>query len=222
MPRLLTISSLFPNPAQPVHGTFVAQRLQRLLELPRFDGSVIAPVPWFPRAWPWPGRYAQLAAVPRSHDWLGEVVHHPRFATVPALGKYVAPLSMAWGMRGVFRQTVAQRNVDVIDAHYLYPDGVAAAVLARAAGLPYVLTARGTDVNVLLQMPVPQRWLRWSFAGASAVIGVSEALTTKMRPHVPASVPLLTLRNGVDLDHFAPTTEDVVDVGTAGTKPRSR
>ena len=42
-----------------------------------------------------------------------------------------------------------QGEVDAIDAHYLYPDGVAAVWLGRRLGLPVVLTARGTDVSLI-------------------------------------------------------------------------
>ncbi len=38
-------------------------------------------------------------------------------------------------------------TIDLIDAHYLYPDGVAAVALGRAFGKPVVVTARGSDVT---------------------------------------------------------------------------
>ena len=36
---------------------------------------------------------------------------------------------------------------DLIDAHYVYPDGVAAVALGRAFRKPVVLTARGSDIT---------------------------------------------------------------------------
>ena len=47
------------------------------------------------------------------------------------------------------RQIAAGRDFDLIDAHYFYPDGVAAVLLGRALGRPVVVTARGSDLNVI-------------------------------------------------------------------------
>ena len=45
-------------------------------------------------------------------------------------------------------------DFDLIDAHYFYPDGVAAAMLARRLGKPFVVTARGSDINRIAQLDV--------------------------------------------------------------------
>jgi hypothetical protein len=46
-------------------------------------------------------------------------------------------------------------DFDVIDAHYYYPDGVAAAILASWFGKPFVITARGSDLTLLPEYPCP-------------------------------------------------------------------
>ena len=53
---------------------------------------------------------------------------------------------------------------DLIDAHYLYPDGVAAVALGAAFGKPVVLTARGSDVTQLPDHAGPRRMIRWAMA----------------------------------------------------------
>ena len=56
-------------------------------------------------------------------------------------------------------------DFDVIDAHYYYPDGVAAAILASWFGKPFVdYTARGSDLTLLPEYPVPRRWIQWAEA----------------------------------------------------------
>ena len=47
------------------------------------------------------------------------------------------------------------KNFDLIDAHYVYPDGVAAAWLGVALGKPVIITARGTDLHLIANYRVP-------------------------------------------------------------------
>ena len=64
------------------------------------------------------------------------------------MGTAIKPLALALGALGAARELLNDGwSCDVIDAHYLYPDGVAAAILSRRLGRPFVLTARGSDVN---------------------------------------------------------------------------
>jgi len=95
-------------------------------------------------------------------------------------------------------------DIDLIDAHYLYPDGVAAALMARALGKPFVLSARGTDVNVLARLPGPMRRIQKAIESSSGVITVSAALKASL---VALGVPedrITVLRNGVDPSLFRP------------------
>jgi glycosyltransferase involved in cell wall biosynthesis len=95
-------------------------------------------------------------------------------------------------------------DFDLIDAHYYYPDGVAAALLAQWFGKPLTITARGTDLNLIPQYPLPRRMIEWAARRAAGSIGVCAALMDVLRGwgHDPAK--LHTLRNGVDLERFRP------------------
>jgi glycosyltransferase involved in cell wall biosynthesis len=53
---------------------------------------------------------------------------------------YLATAPMA------IRRTLAARSYDLIHAHFLLPDGLLALRAARRAGIPYVVTAHGSDV----------------------------------------------------------------------------
>ena len=93
---------------------------------------------------------------------------------------------------------------DLIDAHYLYPDGVAATWLGRHFGKPVVVTARGSDVTQLPDEPVPRRLIQRAMAEAEALISVSAGLKEAMvRLGAPAE-KVTVLRNGVDLHLFRP------------------
>jgi glycosyltransferase involved in cell wall biosynthesis len=101
-------------------------------------------------------------------------------------------------------------DFDVIDAHYYYPDGVAAALLAKWLRKPLTITARGTDLNLIPQYTLPRRMMKWAASKAQASIGVSSALVDVLRGWGVDEQRLHVMRNGVDLDRFKPLPQTEV------------
>ena len=203
-PRVLAFSSLFPSAARPRHGIFVETRLRQLVRDCGVDVRVIAPVPWFPSRAEVFGAYAQFAATPRREVRPGGLsVAHPRYLMLPKFGVPFQPDSMALAAAPEVRVLARSGWVpDIIDAHYLYPDGVAAALLAERLQLPFVMTARGTDVNVLGRIPATARRIVWAARRAAAVIAVSSRLKEALVAMGVEETKVVVLRNGVDLDVF--------------------
>lgn len=202
--KLLTFSTLYPNREQPTHGVFVERRLLELVRTGRVTARVVAPVPWFPFRSARFGQYATLARVPGSEERSGLTVHHPRYPLVPKLGMTVAPALMALAVLPLLRRLHAAAAFELIDAHYFYPDGVAAALLGRWLQVPVAITARGSDVNLIGGFAAQRRMILWAARRATAVIAVSQALRRALIELgcQPASVHVL--RNGVDLESFRP------------------
>lgn len=203
--RLLTFTTLYPNAEQPHHGVFVENRLRHLLAGGAVESRVIAPVPWFPLSSPRFGSYAINARVPRIEERYGIAIEHPRYGLPPKIGMLPAPLLLYWGARrAVHRLRRSGYDFDVIDAHYFYPDGVAAALLAREFGKPLVITARGTDINLIPQYAIPRWMIQWAAGQASAMITVCAALKTTLTELDVPDERITVLRNGVDLQTFHP------------------
>lgn len=206
--KVLTFSTLFPSSVRPGHGIFVETRLRELVKSGEVESRVIAPVPWFPSSHPRWGDYARFAATPAREQRNGLDVLHPRYLLLPKVGMTTAPLTLALGARAAVKRLIDEGfDFDVIDAHYYYPDGVAAALLARWFGKPLTVTARGSDVNLIGQHALPRRFMQWASQVASASIGVSQALVDRMRELGLGSARQLTLRNGVDLTRFQPPAD---------------
>jgi glycosyltransferase involved in cell wall biosynthesis len=100
-------------------------------------------------------------------------------------------------------------DFDLVDAHYYYPDGVAAGLLARKLGKPFVVTARGTDLNLMPQYRHPRRLILETAERASASIGVCSALMDSLAELGASRDKLHVFRNGVDLDRFVPEERQV-------------
>lgn len=202
--RLLVFTSLYPNAVMPRHGVFVEERLRHLVDSGRVSATVVAPVPWFPFGHPRFGTYAAYAKVPERERRCGIDILHPRYPVIPKIGMNIAPLLMYRWLLPVLRKQIDLETFDLIDAHYFYPDGVAATKLGAALGKPVVITARGSDLNVIPRHRLPRRQIQKTAARAAAVITVSEALKRRAEALGVESGRISVLRNGVDLERFRP------------------
>jgi teichuronic acid biosynthesis glycosyltransferase TuaC len=207
--KLLTFSTLFPNAEQPNHGIFVETRLRYLLASGQAQARVVAPIPWFPSSNPRFGSYSRFAKVPKSDQRHGIDIVHPRFASVPKIGMTMAPMLLAQAVKPVIGRIIDEGyDFDVLDAHYFYPDGVAAVMLGKYFNKPVVITARGTDINLIPQFRLPRKMILWAAENASGVVTVCNALKDEMVGLGVAADKITPLRNGVDLQRFQPMDRD--------------
>ena len=203
--RTLLFSTLYPSSVRPVHGIFVETRLRELLKSGEVETKVVAPVPWFPFKAKVFGEYAQFASTPEFETRNGIEVHHPSYFLPPKVGMNVAPYTLARAALPTIRKLISEGyDFDLIDAHYYYPDGVAASFIAKALGKPFVVTARGTDLNLIPEYEKPRKLILETAERASASIGVCKALMDRLAELGADPAKLHTLRNGVDLERFKP------------------
>jgi len=204
--KLLTFSSLFPNTVKPSHGIFVETRLRYLLASGKATSRVVAPVPWFPSSHPRFGDYAAFSKVPTNEVRYGIEVSHPRYMVIPKVGMTAAPWLMAQACKKEIGRILDEGyDFDAIDAHYFYPDGVAAVMLGKYFNKPVVITARGTDINLIPQYALPKKQLMWAASNAAGMITVCNALREEMIGLGIDGERIVALRNGVDLQRFQPT-----------------
>jgi glycosyltransferase involved in cell wall biosynthesis len=167
--------------------------------------KVVAPVPWFPFKGERFGDYGLFAATPRFEHRNGLDVHHPRYFLPPKVGMNIAPHTMAMAAMPVIKKLMQDGfDFDLIDAHYYYPDGVAAGIIAKKLGKPFVVTARGTDLNLIPEYAYPRKLILQTAQAASGSIGVCKALMDSLQALGADPAKLHTLRNGVDLQRFVP------------------
>lgn len=207
--KILTFSTLYPHAARPRHGIFVETRLRHLLASGKVEAKVVAPVPWFPSRNAKFGGYAVSARAPQIERRHGIDVLHPRYLAVPKVGMSVAPFLLAAGAYAAAKGLLqGGYRFDLVDAHYFYPDGVAAAMLGRRLGVPVVITARGTDVNLLPRFAIPRRLIVWAARNAAALVTVSAALKAVLTRLGVDAGKICVLRNGVDTRLFHPVDRE--------------
>lgn len=207
--KTLLFSTLYPSSARPIHGIFVETRLRELLKSGRVQTQVVAPVPWFPWTNARFGEYARMAATPHHEVRHGIEVHHPRYFLPPKVGQNIAPYVLAAGALPTIRRLIQQGfDFDLIDAHFFYPDGVAASLIAAKLGKPFVCTARGSDINLYRQFAVPRRHLERTLRASAANVGVSADLVHQMIGLGAPAEKCHVMRNGVDLQRFNIVTRE--------------
>lgn len=213
MPRLiktLLFSTLFPSAVRAVHGIFVETRLRELLKTGEVETKVVAPVPWFPFSGQRFGEYGLFAATPGFEHRNGIDVFHPRYFLPPKIGMNLAPHTLAACAMPTIRKLLQDGfDFDLIDAHYYYPDGVAAGIIAKQLGKPFIVTARGTDLNLIPQHTYPRKLIIQTAAAAFASIGVCKALMDSLSGLGAEQTKLHVFRNGVDLDRFQPEEQSL-------------
>jgi teichuronic acid biosynthesis glycosyltransferase TuaC len=203
--RLLTFSTLYPNDQQPNHGIFVENRLRHLVASGEVRSAVVAPVPWFPSGAAMFGAWAIHARTARRESRHRLEVYHPRYLAIPKLGMSVSPWLLYRATLPVIRRLcAAQEPPNAIDAHYVYPDGVAATWLGKRLGLPVVITARGTDINLIPRHAVPRWLIQRAIRDAAALIAVSGALKQALVGLGAPPEKVTVLRNGVETTLFHP------------------
>lgn len=208
--KILTFSTLFPNAVATNHGLFVERRLQQLLASAggSVQARVMAPVPWFPFSGRVFGEYAGYSQVPPHETRDGLAITHPRFPVIPKLGMSIAPLLLYQAVRPRVRELLESGyDFDLIDAHYYYPDGVAAVLLGRHFDRPVTITARGTDINLLPNYRLPRRQILWAARHAGHSITVSGALRDRLVALGADPGRVTVLRNGVDAGLFHPAAD---------------
>jgi teichuronic acid biosynthesis glycosyltransferase TuaC len=197
--RVLLFSTVFPNAAQPHHGVFVRERMRGLPA--DVEVRVVAPTPWFPFvAGLRPGFRPE---VPREEVQDGVQVLHPRFLSFPGLFKCLDGLLMFLSALPTVIRLRRDFRFEMIDAHFVYPEGLAAALLGLVLRVPVTITLRGM-LPLLVPFRLRRPQLRFALRRAARVIAVSESLK---RDAVALGVPAEKVRvieNGIDPALFRP------------------
>jgi teichuronic acid biosynthesis glycosyltransferase TuaC len=163
--------------------------------------KVIAPIPVLDYSNP-KGKLLRSRPFPLSR-WDGPVeVFHPRWV-FPPHGTPLNVLCLATRLQILLRRIRREFAFDLIDAHFGYPEGAAAALLAAAAGVPFTITLRGNE-TMFAGFRYRRDAMRRAFRRAGRVIAVSEDLRQFAVTEGVAEERTVTIPNGIDRELFFP------------------
>ncbi len=119
---------------------------------------------------------------------------------MPRIPRYFKLLDPWWferSVKGKLAELIHESGVDILDAHFCYPDGVAVARLANRFRLPFAITLRGI-LPGLFSQPRKLNRVRWSLEQASVIIAVSSSLKTAAAEIGIPKQKITVIPNGVD------------------------
>ena len=200
--RLLVFSSIFPSTVTPTVGTPVWERMSRIGR--HVPMVVVSPQAWSPLDWLVRLFRKTYRPISSPHEIIdGVEIFRPRILSIPRFFKGLDGWLMAAGSRRRVRQVVQQFKPTILDAHFLYPDGYAASLLAREHGLPLTITIRGSKDARLVDGPRKEQ-LRRAMESAATLFAVSDSLKQDVSARLDvADAKTVVIGNGVDMSKFS-------------------
>ena len=196
-PRVLSLSTEFPNPSEPGKGLFVRSRLDAIGS--RSSLFVVAPIAALDYANPSRDLLAGWR-VPRERTEGRMSILHPRWL-YPPHGGWTNAFFLAARLLPLLVRVAARRPFDVIDAHFAHPEGVAAVLLGKIVRVPVLVTVRGSELRYYRQR-WKRFWMSWALRRADRVIAVSENLRDLTIALGVDPQRVRTIPNGVDISVF--------------------
>lgn len=202
--KILVLTSVFPNSKQPTLGVFIRERMFRVAKHCKI--KVIAPVPWFPFV-----RYIKKdyrPRVPYLEVQDGIEVYHPRFFNIPKFFKFmdgffffISSIFTVWKVRKRFR-------FDIIDSHFVYPDGFGAVLLGKLFKKPVIITVRESTISRILNNPLLKSQVKYAFKKAIKLFTVCSELKKAVKRIGIPEEKIVVISNGVDIKKFSPMQKE--------------
>lgn len=159
------------------------------------DVQIVSPQPWCPILRPSQTIADHITPLPASY---------PRMFSIPVLGWATDGVAFARALERDIISRGGPSTVDVIDAHFEYPDGVGAWLAGRRLGLPVAVTIRGKIVS-LSRKTLRRMQIARMLRGVDARIAVSRSLVDWVQRIGGSDLHVDVIPNGVDSDTFRPT-----------------
>jgi glycosyltransferase involved in cell wall biosynthesis len=199
--HVLVLSTLYPNPVKPRFGTFVAHSLEALAKRGDWRVTLINPIGVPPLAL---GLYRRLADLPELAEEGGITIHRPRFTLIPRIGARRNAAAIARAVLPLARRLHANSPFDLIDAQFFFPDGPAAAMIARAMGLPLSIKARGSDITFWGTRDFARAQMLAAANAAKGLLAVSRDLARQMVAIGMDEAKITVHYTGLDRNRFRP------------------
>lgn len=190
--KILWISNLYPNSAQPNRATFNRQHVHHLRN--HAEVRVIAPVAW-PDALQARKAGKNIAALD------SESTRHPTFFYPPRLFRSAYGKLMLASVSSVWKSWARPWSPDVIVGSWAYPDGYVATRFARQLGIPAVIKVHGSDIHSL-EAGARMEQTRMVLKEADGILSVSQDLKEQIGDMGVAPDKVNVIYNGVDRERF--------------------
>ena len=201
MKHVLSLTTLYPNAVNPRFGTFVARSMEALAKRGDWRVTLVNPIGLPPLAL---GRYRPLADLPATSTESGITIHRPHFTLIPRIGARRNAAAITRAALPLVQAIHAETPIDLIDAQFFFPDGPAAAIIAKAMGLPLSIKARGSDISFWGEQGFARQQMVDAAKAATGLLAVSHDLAGQMAVMGMDAGKITVHYTGLDRDRFRP------------------
>jgi teichuronic acid biosynthesis glycosyltransferase TuaC len=202
--RVLSLSTLYPADHTPNFGVFVERQMQAVAARGDVDLTLVNPLGVPPIPLSLHPRYRALSGAARKERRGGVEVLRPRFTSLPGpLGRFNAAAE-ARAVLPLAQRLHALAPFDLVDAQFFWPDGPAAARVAKALGLPLSIKARGADIHYWGAKPGVADQVRKAALAADGLLAVAGGLADDIAALGVPRGKITVHRTGLDRAMFRP------------------
>ena len=192
--HVVSVCKSLPTADSPAAGAFVMRRLAAMAQIANMD--VVQPVPYFPLVRPLPGWGRD-----ESHSADGVSISHAPMLYLPGILKRLDGNFLGWSIRNRLAAIHREKPIDVIDAHFGYPDGVGALQEGKRLAVPVFITVRGLEVDYLRKNDIRPQLLS-AFHESAGIISVSQSLRRVLVENGIHADKIQVIPNAVDRTMF--------------------
>ena len=206
--RVLVFTSLFPNHQHPDFGIFIKNRMFHFTRLKACEIRVVAPVPYC-LPWKGMGSWYEFSQIKHHEIMQGIHLYHPRYLLIPKISMQFHGLFMFLSTIRLIKKIQKEFPFDLIDAHYIYPDGFAGVLLGKIFKKPVVVSARGSDIHQFPKYKTIRPMIKTTLQHSSYVISVCNALKEVMINLGADISKTVVIPNGIDTSLFYPEEKNI-------------
>jgi len=198
---LLVFTNLFPNPKAKNKGIFIKQLTDSLVDY--YDVTVVSPVAMNP--------ISLLLSLISKSTYLGRKVEkdnysvfYPRYLIIPKIFRSLHWLSIFISTYSLVKSLNNSKKIDVISAHWIYPDASAAVLIGKMLKIKVSVHALGCDINDYINYYIRKKIIRKTLENADLIVTKSQALKDVIQNEFKNVKNIKVILNGIDKELFKP------------------
>jgi Glycosyltransferase len=192
--RIVSVCRSLPTPDDPSGGIFVLNRLVAMAQ--HSDLRAVQPLPYLTGVRPLPA----WARQPRREQGSLRVENAPMFY-VPGVLKSLDGRWLARSIEPIVERLHREQPIDLIDAHFGYPDGAGCVRVAQRLGVPCFITVRGFETERVHEALVGGQMVK-ALRAATGCIAVGHGLADLLIEHGVERDRVRVIHNAIDQSTF--------------------
>ena len=199
--RILFLSNVYPNPVQPLKGTFNRSMVAALAR--QHQLQVISPVSWIDAL---RARLQSGARLTQPHEEFVKGVHadYPLFYYPPKVLRHRFGDFLWKSIQHSVTQTLKKFQPEAVLSYWAHPDGDVALRIARMCCVPAISMVGGSDVLLLARSGKRRTAIMNVLQQSDAVISVSQHISDSLKLDGISPEKLHVVYRGLDRQLFSP------------------